>query len=368
MVLPMNARYALYSSEAQAIVLCANETIHASRYERQTVVIGRPVDTPLSSGRFVPVKGFGEAKPRSAAQLAIRALRDVRPDIIIVEQRADLASYIAAGLPNVPVVLRRHVAYQPKSWMKVLRDRFRFKRIAKIIWVSDAARSSFINKHKAFVSKSLTIHNGFDPACWEPAICRDKVVLFSGRAHPGKGVLEAALAVAQALDRFKDWQCQFILSTSTAQEGYIEAVTSALRPLGSRATLSFDRPFDEVRVANQNAAVVLVPSKEAEAFGRTALEAMAGGATLVTSGQFGLKEICGDCAVILPKVSADHIRQAIIDLIIEPERRERIGSMGNERVRKLFDQNILSARWDRLIEDVCHEHQSKKGPYANPNY
>ncbi len=287
LVLPMNARYALYSSEAQAIVLCANEMIRASRYEHQTVVMGRPVDTPLCSGCFVPIKGFGEARPRSAARLAIRALRKVTPDIIIVEQRADLASYIAAGLPNVPVVLRRHVAYQPKSWIKLLRDRFRFKRIAKIIWVSDAARSSFANKHEAFASKSVTIYNGFNPADWEPAIRRDKVVLFAGRAHPSKGVLEAAFGVAQALVEYNDWHCQFILSTSTAQVAYIEAVTSALRPLGSRATISFDRPFDELRVANQNAAIALVPSKEAEAFGRAALEAMAGGATLVTSGQFG---------------------------------------------------------------------------------
>ena len=78
-------------------------------------------------------------------------------------------------------------------------------------------------------------------------------------------------------------------------------------------------------------------TKGPEPFGRTALEALAGGAALITSGLGGLAEICGDCAVTVDPNDADLVAAALGGLMDAPERRAGLARAGRERVEALFD-------------------------------
>jgi len=87
-----------------------------------------------------------------------------------------------------------------------------------------------------------------------------------------------------------------------------------------------------------------------EPFGRTALEAMASGAALITSGRGGLAEICGPCAVIVEPSDADGIAAALGRLLDEPDRRSDLAVAGRKRVEALFDIRTIARQMDEFIE------------------
>ena len=160
-----------------------------------------------------------------------------------------------------------------------------------MIWVSDFCRDPFVAAYPEFAGKAATIHNGIDFAAWTPATERRKEVLFVGRLDAEKGCLEAAQGAAKALLDKPDWRVRFALSRRAVDPVYLAAVEAALAPLGQRAKIEFDLQHDAIGEAFSNAAIALVPSVFQEPFGRTAIEAFAGGAALVTSMRGGLKEI-----------------------------------------------------------------------------
>ena len=87
-----------------------------------------------------------------------------------------------------------------------------------------------------------------------------------------------------------------------------------------------------------------------EPFGRTALEAMASGAALITSGRGGLAEICGSCAVTVEPSDANAIAAALGELLDAPDRRAELARAGRERVESLFDIRTIARQMDEFIE------------------
>jgi glycosyltransferase involved in cell wall biosynthesis len=95
-------------------------------------------------------------------------------------------------------------------------------------------------------------------------------------------------------------------------------------------------PHAEVLVAMARASIVVVPSRWAEPFGLTALEALASGAALVCSGRGGLPEVAGDAAVYADPDAPGELEAAIVALASDPARRARLAQEGLARA-KLFD-------------------------------
>ena len=91
----------------------------------------------------------------------------------------------------------------------------------------------------------------------------------------------------------------------------------------------------------------------AEPFGRTALEAHAGGAALISSGTGGLSEISGGAALTLPSVTPHSIAASIRTLIENSELRHRLAREGAERVRARFDIKTQSSRLDGFCQAVA---------------
>ena len=218
------------------------------------------------------------------------------------------------------------------------------------------ARDTLAETWPEIAIPSAVIGNGLDFDAWRPAHQRSKQILYVGRCAPEKGVLEAAQAAAMVLPQFPDWQVRFILSNIEVHPDYFRSVRMALSSLGPQAGVEVQRPFIEIKAAFERAAIALVPSKWIEPFGRTALEAHAGGAAVISSGTGGLAEISGDAALILPAVAPEAIAEAIDALIRNDALREQFARRGSERARGLFDVRIQAARLDafcRAIVQTC---------------
>jgi len=102
-----------------------------------------------------------------------------------------------------------------------------------------------------------------------------------------------------------------------------------------------------VTAAMAAAAIVVVPSRWAEPFGLTALEAMASGAALIAAETGGLPEVAGDAALYVPPGDAAALAAAITALATDAPRRAGLAAAGRARAA-LFDTQILAPRLARL--------------------
>ena len=353
LVLPRNMRFSPLT--ATAVDLCAHDYARASGLE--VVVFARPVAAAFDDVALRPVERrvLRLLRRRSDFAAAIAALA---PDAILVEQYAPEAAALARAFPRTPVLLRRHGLQKPPSapW-KRLAVRRRLGRLAGIVAVSEAVRGSLAGLCGA---QALTVvPNGLDTAAWRPAATRAKTIAFAGRLAPEKGVAEAVEAVAATLAGRPEWSARFLFAEPGVHPALRERVVArAAAAGGGRITLAFDRPHAEVQALFEHAAIVLVPSVWPEPFGRTAIEAMAGGAALLTSATGGLGEIVasrGGAPVAEVVDPGDHaaFATALARLCDDRAGRERLAAAGRHHVAAHYDIHRTAAMIDRIVVDAA---------------
>ncbi len=153
--------------------------------------------------------------------------------------------------------------------------------------------------------------NGLDMQAWSATKPKDRTILCVGRALRHKGHLEAMAAIARALRSRPEWSARFMVSDPVAADQEpetVQALRDAAEDFNGRIRVDSNVPYAEVKTAWESAAVGMVLTTGPEPFGRTALEALASGAALITSGRGGLAEICGPCAVTVDPGDADRPR------------------------------------------------------------
>lgn len=335
---------------ATSIDLCTRDLLVHSAYRNTTLVLGEPVDEPFEGANF---KAVARGKSSSsAAEAFVEAAAAERPDLVVVHQHLPSAAFVARRLAPIPVLLYRHGMAKPGNWLHRWRHGRMYERAARVIWVSDTARMNWAAQYPHLAERGVTIHNGLNVRSWQPRLERERVVLCVGRAAPEKGILEAAQGVTQILAQREGWRARFILSRHDRADSYFASVVNALGPLGDRAEVLTDQPFDVVRRACESAAINVVPSIVAEAFGRAAIEAFAGGAALVSSRSGALREVTGNAALSLAEISPQAIGGAVRTLIDDAGLRASLAAEGRVRVQSLYDIRHLAAQLDGLYEQV----------------
>ncbi|PTW60423.1 glycosyltransferase involved in cell wall biosynthesis [Breoghania corrubedonensis] len=336
-------------ARATAIDLCVRDTVAHSRFRDNTIVFGEPVDEPFADIDYRAMPRSAATSQRAYASALGDAMAAVSPDIIVIHQHLPSASAIRAKVRDVPVLLYRHNSLTiPKSAIKRWLKGRQLAAFDGIVLVSDFIRDQLVAAYPKLGRKAWRVHNGLDFDAWHPGEIRENTILFVGRAVAEKGGLEAARALAEVLAERPGWTARFILSRLDADAAYFHHIEDVLKPLGARATIETDRRHEDVKAAFESAALALVPSIFEEPFGRTAIEAYAGGAALITSGRGGLGEIAQGAAKIVDPQSPSALAGAIRALIDAPERRATLSRQGRERGRAEFDITGLAHKLDHL--------------------
>jgi glycosyltransferase involved in cell wall biosynthesis len=104
----------------------------------------------------------------------------------------------------------------------------------------------------------------------------------------------------------------------------------------------------------------VISSRIRETFGRTALEAHAGGAAVISSGNGGLREVSGEHALYLPRIGPAEIAQAVERLIANSAERDRLAAEGHARALSLFDINATAKTHDAMLESLVIQSEKKK--------
>ena len=102
-------------------------------------------------------------------------------------------------------------------------------------------------------------------------------------------------------------------------------------------------PHDELEELYERAAIVVIPSYR-EGLSVVCLEAMAHGRPVVGSDIPGVAELVvpGETGLLVPPRDARRLREALLELLDDRERRRRMGRAGRERIRE-------AAGWDRVV-------------------
>lgn len=338
-VLPRDMRFE--ASKATSVELCVAEWVGESRFRDTTTIFAERGADPLADLR---IARFPPARLLRSWRGALAIRRHVAQhgcDVIVSQQHVATGARIAWMNSTYPVILQTHNYIAPpfQGRLAQVRNeivRRRLRGFAGVTLVSEATLRDFEARWPEIDIPRAVISNGLASERWHPAVDRQKVVIAVGRAQPFKGLLEAAQGTVRFLEGAPDWTTVFVLSEPERNPAYAAAVKAALAPAGDRATIWTGVPFWQVKDLTERAAIAVVASRWDEPFGRTALEAHAGGAALVSSGTGGLREISGDCALFLDEVSGEAVARALLALASDPERRRGLAAAARKRVRRFF--------------------------------
>lgn len=160
-------------------------------------------------------------------------------------------------------------------------------------------------------------------------------VLYVGRLAWQKGILVLSEAMKIVWKAFPDTQL-IVVGTGPLTDYFQTLIESSEM---EKVSLVGFVAMEEVWRYYEIADVVVVPSVWREPFGRVALEAMSLGKPVVASNIGGLKEVVGDCGILVQPDNAEELSQGIMRALSEEALRNRLASEGPRRVADLFGEN-----------------------------
>ncbi|PCD79545.1 glycosyltransferase family 1 protein [Acetobacter orleanensis] len=350
-VLPPRERFA--SGEAGAIALLVRRMAGPA----ETVVGLPPVGQPFADVRFVPVVPVFRPFSRIQRYVAgvARAVRSVRPDLIEVHNRPDVALALRKVCPGLPVSLVLHNDPCGMKRARTVAERAHLGQAVAVVAVSEWVRGRFISH--GVTSCVRVLPNSLDFSVLPPLVAeRDPVVLFAGRLVADKGADAFVAACARILPRHTGWCAEMIGADRFGADSPETPFLSALRPQAEQAGVELRgyQPHEAVMQAMSRAAIVVVPSRWPEPFGMVALEAMGCGATVIASHRGGLPDVVGEAGFYVDPDAPDTLADSLDQLIASPALRTEAGQAGHARAR-LFDATVMREKRRLLHEDIVRE-------------
>lgn len=184
--------------------------------------------------------------------------------------------------------------------------------------------------------------------------CAHPKLLFVGRLVPEKGVLDL-LESYTALKREFPW-----LSLTIVGDG-------PLHDACTKAGLQVHRvSYSDMPQVYQEADILVVPSKRTstweEQLGMVVLEGMASGLTVVGYQTGAIPEIIGKAGYsITPETKQLYLQ--LKQLLSEPTQVGKVGTMGRERVERLFNVELCAARLGDFYDQCYHSHEKRRADY-----
>jgi glycosyltransferase involved in cell wall biosynthesis len=342
------------------------DIVRFTRFAPTTFVLGPGIPDPFPDVDYHAIRFDRDGRNYELTQLR-EVAETLGCDVVVVQQHIRTAIAVAKALPERPVIVHRH------SFEKENQGRIkgyiigrRYASLAGTLVVSEALRAALASRWPEVAGKFVTAHNGLDFSQWRPAGTRRREILWVGRAVQEKGCVEAALGVTSALAKAPEWRARFIFSNVHEQPTVFRRARAILQAMPDRIDIEVNRPFEFVKEANEHAEIAVCPSIWQEPFGRTALEAHAGGAALISSGRGGLREVSGAHAVFIDEVTAESIEAAILRLVRSDPLRRALQVDGRKHAKARFDMSEVSPRYDDALVSLAGSWSPKRGAVGAP--
>ncbi len=351
-VMPRNMRFG--PSAATAIDLSVAAAVRASRYRETTSIICEAIPLLFSDIDTITFRPPTWWRTGAVAAFVKHAVRQTNADLVIVQQHIPTAATIARNI-DAPVILMRRNFTKAAHGIKRLHKLSQFAPLAGIGFVSAACKRHFLDTWPEIQKPMDVPWNGLPMAIWSPHQKKRQEIICVGRCSRDKGILEAAKAMTALVDHYPAWSARLVLAMSDNDRDYFAAIKAAIEPAGEKVVLEQNLSAFAVKQRFEHAEIALVPSRFEEPFGRVAMEALAAGCALVSSGTGGLSEVHGSHAELLPRgFGVDDVANAVRRLIDDVERRHLLNTEGRRFVEARFDSARLAVAADNFYAGVAN--------------
>ncbi|HVY18001.1 MAG TPA: glycosyltransferase family 4 protein [Rhodopila sp.] len=320
----------------------------------QTVVFGGRQDGPIFPDiDFRPVAPspwrIGSTNLRYAAAVA-DAVRRLKPALLEVHNRPEMALAIAERVPSIPIVGFLHNDPIGMRGATSTAERTHLlKTLTCVAMPSAFLRDRLLDGLVDPPKRPAIVPNCLDLSEFPPPAAKERRILFVGRVVADKAPDVFVSAFAAAAPHVPGWTAEIIgadrFSQDSPETPYVRSVKAAAEAAGVRI-LGFRRHRDVLEAMNR-AAIVVMPSRWDEPFGLVALEAMASRTALICSPRGALQEVAGDAALFIDPDDIAGVAAAIRTLCGDEARRQTLAEAGHRRAAQ-FDLGPVTARLAEL--------------------
>ncbi len=257
---------------------------------------------------------------RRNTQRLIDLIKSENIEIVHARSRAPAwPAQAAAKAVNRPFVTTYHGIYNAKSSLK-RRYNAIMSRGDIIIANSEYTKAHIIKVHGTPPDKIRVIPRGVDMDLFNPktagkdtAQVKVNVLLLPARLTRWKGQLVALEALAKLP---KDWVL-VMMGDAQGREAYVSEIKSKAEALNISDRIQLPGHSTNVPAAMQYAAIIIAPSTDPEAFGRTVAEAQAMGKPVIASAHGGPMEtvIDGKTGILVPPADPAALADAVRAII-----------------------------------------------------
>ena len=339
-ILPYDEKF--NAAQAGAISLFVHETTVGSAFEKQIIVAGRG-DLKDSFNKtnylgFEPHWPMLYGRNIGMARAFLKHMGQQPLSLIEVHNRPIIFNYLATRRADTPATIYFHNDPQSMKGSKTRQERWQIlERAAAIYCCSDYIRARLLDGlPDARLNHVHVVYHGVNQLDRQPP--KTPTILYVGRIVPEKGVAELVGALEKVLHYNKGWRVVFAgarrhgdgdkNSTPFGRE-----ICARIDALGPQAVFLGHQNHAAIMDQFAHAAIAVVPSVWEEPMGRVAIEAMAAGCALITSGRGGLKELVGEYGIVADPPSPNNLGKALHMLMQDGDRLADIQMQCRERGR-----------------------------------
>lgn len=294
---------------------------------------------------------------------AARLIEERRPDLIhthFVMPSGIVARQLAVDF-NIPYVLTAHGSdipgYNPDRfgllhqmlkpmWRKVMRD---------ASGITSPSRFLRDLIHRSIDVPIEVIPNGYNPDSTGTLRKKRNLVLVVARLFPRKGVQHFIDSVASMSG---DWE--FVI----AGDGpYMPALKERAAKVGANVRFVGFIDKQSLRGLYEEARILVFPSIR-ENFPMVLLEAMDAGCAVITTDAEGCAEVVGDAGVVFEKGNIPQLREALVQLMSQPDRCASLARRALSRVDD-YRWSRIAAQYQTYFEAMPRRRSSRSRAVVN---
>ncbi len=329
--------------------------------------------SPINQFEFLNMCLGGFPEPRTFGFRVLQYFRVKRPHYDIVHDNQCL-SYGILGLRRLgyattatihhPITVDRDVEFKAaKTWRARLKVRrwYSFigmqkkvsRRLPSIITVSESSKHDISRTYEIPIERFRVVPNGINTDFFFPIpqIKRQEnhILVTNSADTPLKGLAYLLHAVSSIR---KKRSIRLTVIGSPKENGQMQHL---INELGIRDCVTFTGRIrnEEFSRYYAEAAMAVIPSLY-EGFGMPAGEAMACGVPVISTTGGALPEVVGDAGIVIPPGDEVVLEKAIVSLLDNPEKRERLGRAGLERVKCLFTWHHAAQKTVDVYRETAH--------------
>lgn len=232
-----------------------------------------------------------------------------------------------------------------------------------VVVCSTYIADQFCNRSAAIAAKTHLVFNGVNTELFFPReeLREPKTIFYVGSFIPQKGVLQLVQAFERVLLVHPD--AKLVVGGSVTfgverETPYIRQVRELAESIKKKSgieihftgSLHHDKQLPEWF---QRAAIFSCPSLFQEPFGLVNAEAMACATPVVGTDRGGVPEVIGGGGVAINPEHTEQFAATLSNLLSNPAERARLGAIGLERSRTVFDWPIIAEHWRELLMSVA---------------